>query len=128
MERREAIGTGSAGLAIALLKPAHVPADQHSVMKPSTEGFYEAREEARLAHYGGENKRAHYFYHQAIKLAPEDIESEALAEVIEGMNCVKGCLAEDEQALPRLQAAVEEDTEKLRAAVSLRSLALEARV
>jgi len=43
------------------------------------------------------------------ELAPEDIEPEALAEVIEGMDRVKDFLAEDEQALPRLRDAVEED-------------------
>jgi hypothetical protein len=47
MERREAIRNGNDVLALTLIKPAHIPADQHSVMKPSTEGFYEAWEEAR---------------------------------------------------------------------------------
>ena len=85
---------------LPLVKPAHIPADQHSVMKPSTEGFYQAWEEASLAQYGGEHKRAHYYFRQALELAPEDIEPEALAEVIEGMDRVKDFLAEDEQALP----------------------------
>ena len=109
MERREAIRNGNEGLALALVKPAHIPADQHSVMKPSTEGFYAAWEEASLAQYGGEHKRAHYYFRQALELAPEDIEPEALAEVIEGMSRVKEFLAEDEQALQWLRAAVEED-------------------
>jgi Tfp pilus assembly protein PilF len=109
MERREAIREGKGGLALTLVKPAHIPADQHGAMKPSTEGFYGAREEASLARYWGEHKRAHYYFHQALELAPEDIEPEALAEVIEGMNCVKEFLAEDEQALQWLRATVEED-------------------
>jgi len=44
-----------------------------------------------------------------LKLAPEDIEPGGLAEVIGGRNRVKDFLAEDEQAVPRLRAAVEED-------------------
>ena len=109
MERREAIRYGNEGLALILVKPAHISADQHSVMKPSAEGFYGAWEEASLAQYGGEHKRAHYYFRQALEVAPEDIEPEALAEVIEGMNRVKDFLAEDEQALPWLRATVEED-------------------
>ena len=49
MEPREAIRNGNGGLALALVKPAQIPADQDSVMKPSTEGFYQAWEEAGLA-------------------------------------------------------------------------------
>ena len=109
MEPREAIRNGNGGLTLALVKPARIPADQHSVMKPSTEGFYQAWEEASLAQYGGEHKRAHYYFREALELAPEDIEPEALAEVIEGMDRAKDFLAEGEQALPYLRDAVEED-------------------
>ena len=109
MERREAIRNGNEGLVLTLVKPAHIPADQHSVMSPNTERFYEAWEEASLAQYGGEHKRAHYYFRQALELAPEDIEPEALAEVIEGMNRVKELLTEDEQALQWLRATVQED-------------------
>jgi tetratricopeptide (TPR) repeat protein len=109
MERREAMRKGNEGLALALVKPAHIPADQRTVMKPCMEGFYAAWEEASLAQYGGEHKRAHFYFRQALQLAPEDIEPEALAEVIEGMNRAKDFLAEDEQVLPWLRAAVEED-------------------
>ena len=109
MEPREAIRNGNGGLELALIKPAHIPADQHSVMKPSREGFHEAWEEASLAQYWGEHKRSAYYYHQTLKLAPEDVEPEALAEVIEGMNRIKDFLAEDEHALPCLRTAVEED-------------------
>jgi hypothetical protein len=42
MERTEAIREGKGGLALTLVKPAHIPADLHSVMMPSTEGFYQA--------------------------------------------------------------------------------------
>ncbi len=109
MERREAIRKGIGGLAHTLIKNLQVPVGQPSAVKASAEGFYEAREEASLARYWGEHNRAHYYYHQALQLAPEDIEPEPLAEVLEGMNRTKGCLAEDEQSLPRLQAVVEED-------------------
>jgi tetratricopeptide (TPR) repeat protein len=109
MERREAIRKGNEGLALTLVKPAHIPADQRTVMKPCMEGFYAAWEEASLAQYGGEHKRAHYYFRQALQLAPEDIEPEALAEVIEGMNRAEDFLAEDEQALPWFRAAVERD-------------------
>jgi Tfp pilus assembly protein PilF len=109
MERREAIRKGIGGLALTLIKPAQIPAEQPSVMKANANEFYEAWEEASLAQYWGEHKRSHYYYHQALKLAPEDIEPEVLADVIEGMNRVKDFLAEDERALPLLRAAVEED-------------------
>jgi tetratricopeptide (TPR) repeat protein len=109
MERREASRTGNEGLALALVKPAHIPADQHGVMKPSREGFYQAWEEASLAQYGGEHKRAHYYFRQALQLAPEDIDPEALADIVEGTNRAKDFLAQDEQALPWLRAAVEGD-------------------
>ena len=109
MERREAIRKGNEGLALTLVKPAHIPADQRTVMKPCMEGFYAAWEEASLAQYGGEHKRAHFYFRQALQLAPEDIEPEALAEVIEGMNRAEDFLAEDEQALPWFRAAVERD-------------------
>jgi hypothetical protein len=109
MERREAIRNGNGGLVLTLIKPAHIPADQQSVMKPSTEGFYQAWEEASLAQYWGEHKRSDYYYHQTLKLAPEDIKPEALAEVLEGMNHIKGCLAEDEHALSWVRAAGSED-------------------
>jgi Tfp pilus assembly protein PilF len=109
MERRETIRKGNEGLALALVKPAHIAADQHSVMKPSTEGFYQAWEEASLAQYGGEHKRAHYYFSQALELAPEDIDPEALADIIEGVNRAKDFLAEDEQAVQWLRATVEED-------------------
>jgi tetratricopeptide (TPR) repeat protein len=108
MEQSVATRQGFGEYSITLIKPARIPADQHSVMKPSTEGFYEAWEEACLAQYGGEPRRAHY-YHQALKAAPEDVEAEALADIFEGLNDVNRTLAHDEEALPCLRAAVEED-------------------
>jgi tetratricopeptide (TPR) repeat protein len=111
MEQREAIRQGAGGFVLTLVKPAHILADQHSVMSPNTERFYEAWEEASLAQYGGEHKRAHYYFHLALELAPEDIEPVALAEVIEGMDRTKCRVAEDEQALPWLRAAVNGDPE-----------------
>jgi hypothetical protein len=93
MERREAIRKGIGGLALTLTRPAQIPAEQPSVMKATANEFYEAWEEASLAQYWGEHKRSHYYYHQALKFAPEDIEPEALAEVIEGVNRTKDFLA-----------------------------------
>jgi len=79
MERSEAIRQEIGGFSLALIKPARIPAEQPSVMKANAEGFYAAWEEACLAQYSGEPKRAHYYYHQALKAAPEDVEAEALA-------------------------------------------------
>ena len=91
-------------------------------MKANADAFCAAWEEARLARYGGEPKRAHYFYHQALKAAPEDIEAEALADIFESLNEVNQILAQDEEALPGLRAAVEEDPATLRSGFSYASL------
>ncbi len=109
MEQRQASRQGACEFAPNLIKPLHTPVDQLSVMNPSPEEFYEAWEEARLARYWREYGRADYFYHETLKLAPEDIKPESLAEVIEGMNQVQACLTEDQQALPYLRAVVRED-------------------
>jgi tetratricopeptide (TPR) repeat protein len=109
MERSEAIRQEIGGFSLALIKPARIPAEQPSVMKANAEGFYAAWEEACLAQYSGEPKRAHYYYHQALKAAPEDVEAEALADIFEGLNDVNRTLAHDEEALPCLRAAVEGD-------------------
>jgi tetratricopeptide (TPR) repeat protein len=90
-------------------QPGQFASEQPGMMKPNTEGFYAAWEEARLAHYGDEPKRAHYYYDQALKTAPEDVESETLADLLQGLREVKQSLASDEAALPRLRATVEED-------------------
>jgi tetratricopeptide (TPR) repeat protein len=115
MEQGEAIRQAISEYALAFVKPARTPAQQPSVMKANADGFYAAWEEARLAQYGGEPKRAHYFYQQALKAAPEDVEAEALADILEGMNEVSRTLACAEESLPYLRAAVEEkpyDSEK----------------
>jgi hypothetical protein len=44
---------------------------------------------------GESTNGAHYYFRQALELAPEDIEPEALAEVIDGMNRIKEFLTED---------------------------------
>jgi tetratricopeptide (TPR) repeat protein len=109
MERSEAIRQETKGFSHALIKPARIPAEQPSVMKANAEGFYAAWEEACLAQYGGEPKRAHYYYHQALEAAPEDVEAQALADIFEGLNDVDRKLAHAEEALPCLRAAVEGD-------------------
>ena len=83
------------------------PVQQSGTMRANTEGFYAAWEEACRAQYGGEPKRAHYFYHQALKAAPEDMEAEALADIFDSLKEVNRILAQDEGRLPGLRAAVE---------------------
>jgi len=109
MERREAIRQEIGGFSLALVKPARIPAEQPSVMEANANEFYAAWEEAGVAQYLCEHKRANYYFRQALELAPEDVDPEVLADIIEGMNRAKDFLAEDEQALPWLRAAVEGD-------------------
>lgn len=109
MEQSVAVRQGFGEYSLTLIKPARIPAEQPSTMKANADAFSQASEEARLARYGGEPRRAHYYYHQALKAAPEDIGAEALADIFEGLNEVNQRLARGEEALPCLRAAVEED-------------------
>jgi hypothetical protein len=45
-----------------------IPVQQSGAVRGNTEDFYAAWEEACRAQYGGEPRRAHYFYHQAQRL------------------------------------------------------------
>ena len=109
MEQSEAVPKGATGRTPRTIQPARVQADRSGLMKTNTDAFCEALEEARLARYGGEIKRAHYFYQQALEGAPEDVEAETLADILESLNDAERFLAQDEKALPALRAAVEQD-------------------
>ena len=109
MERREATPNETVELSMGTIQAARVADDRRGLTKANTDTFCAALEEARLARYGGEVKRAHYFYQQALEAAPEDIKAEALADVLESLNDAEGFLAQDEKSLPRLRAAVEQD-------------------
>ena len=109
MEQGEAVRQGIGEYVLKASKPPQIPFQHSSAVRANTEGFYEAWEEARLAHYGDELRRAHYYYDQALKSAPEDVEAETLADILQGLKEVKQSLACDEATLPRLRAAVEED-------------------
>jgi Tfp pilus assembly protein PilF len=62
-----------------------------------------------LARYGGEVKRAHYYYQQALKAAPGNIETETLADILESLHDAERFLAQNEKTLPGLRAAIEQD-------------------
>jgi Tfp pilus assembly protein PilF len=109
MEQGEAVRQGIGEYVLKTSKPPRIPVQHSSAVGANTEGFYDAWEEARLAHYGDELRRAHYYYDQALKTAPEDVGPETLADIIQGLKEVKQSLACDEATLPRLRAAVEED-------------------
>jgi len=109
MEQREAIPNGAVELSIGTIRPGRVADDRRGLAKANADRLCAALEEARLARYGGEIRRAHYFYQQALEAAPEDIEAETLADVLESLNDAEGFLAQDEKALPALRAAVEQD-------------------
>jgi len=94
---------------VAMIKHGQFPSEQTCMLKSDAQEFYFALDEARFAHYGKELRRAHYYYEQALKTAPEDVGSETLADIIQGLKEVKQSLACDEATLPRLRAAVEED-------------------
>ena len=85
MEWKEATQQGAVSLAVGIIQRARVPADRPSMMKANADKFHEAWEEGHLAQYGGEPKRAQCYYRQALEAAPEDIDAEALAEVLEGL-------------------------------------------
>jgi tetratricopeptide (TPR) repeat protein len=78
-------------------------------MKTKADSFCAALEEARLARYGGEVRRAQYFYQQALEAAPWDIDTETLADVLESLHDAERFLVQDEKALPALRDAVEQD-------------------
>jgi tetratricopeptide (TPR) repeat protein len=109
MDQREAITNGDMDFSIGTIQAARVVEGRRDVTKANAGTFCAALEEARLARYGGEIKRAHYFYQQALEAAPEDIEAETLADILESLNDAEGFLARDEKALAGLRAAVEQD-------------------
>ena len=94
---------------LKISKPPRVPGQQSGAAGANTEGFYSAWEEACKAQYGGEPRRAHYYYHQALKNAPEDVEPEALADIFDSLKELNRTLAQDEEGVWQLQAAVERD-------------------
>jgi hypothetical protein len=51
-------------------------------LKATADTFCAALLEARLARHGGELKRAHCYYQQALEAAPEDICTETLADIL----------------------------------------------
>jgi len=109
MEHREAIPSGAEGLSIGTIQPGRVTADRPGLLKATADTFCAALVEARLARHGGEVKRAHYYYQQALEAAPEDIDTETLADILESVNDAERLLAQDEKALPALRAAVAQD-------------------
>jgi tetratricopeptide (TPR) repeat protein len=109
MEQREAIPNGAVELSIKTIQPGRVTADRPGLMKAKADTFCAALEEARLARYGGEVKRAHFYYQQALEASPEDIDTETLADILESVNDAEHLLAQDEKALPALRAAAEQD-------------------
>jgi tetratricopeptide (TPR) repeat protein len=109
MEQTGAIRQGVGEYVLKIAKPPRTPVQQFGAVRENAEGFYAAWEEACRAQYGGEPRRAHYFYHQALKAAPEDVEAEALADIFDSLKEVNRILSEEEGRLPGLRAAVESD-------------------
>jgi tetratricopeptide (TPR) repeat protein len=109
MEQREATPNGTVGLSVGTIQAAKVADGRRDLTKANADSFCAALEEARLARYGGEIKRAQYFYQQALEAAPENIEAETLADILESLHDAEGFLAWDEKALPGLRAAVGQD-------------------
>jgi tetratricopeptide (TPR) repeat protein len=107
MEQAEAIRQGIGEYALRFPKRPRIPAQQPSMTRANAKGFYGAWEEACLAQYGGEPKRAHYFYHQALEAAPEDIGAEVLADIFDSLKEVNRILIRDEGRIRGLRAAVE---------------------
>jgi tetratricopeptide (TPR) repeat protein len=91
-------------------KRPRIPVQQSGTVKRNTEVFYASWEEACRAQYEGEPRRAHYFYHQALKAAPEDVEAEVLADIFDSLKEINRILAQDEGKLPGLRAAVESNS------------------
>ena len=88
-------------------KRPRIPVQQSGTVRGNTEGFYASWEEACRAQYGGEPGRAHYFYLQALKAAPEAIEAEVLADIFDSLKEVNRILAQDEGKVAGLRLAVE---------------------
>ena len=109
MEQGEDVRQEIGGYVLKTLNAQRIPVQHSSAARANTEGFYDAWEEARFAHYGKELRRAHYYYEQALKTAPQDVGSETVADIIQGLKAVKESLAHDEARLSHLRAAVEED-------------------
>ena len=58
MELMGPIPNGADRVNMATIKPGQFPSEQPSTVKDNAEEFYSAWEEARLAHYGDEPRRA----------------------------------------------------------------------
>jgi hypothetical protein len=109
MEQRATIQERIGEYVLKISKPPRIPAQQGGAARANPDKFYPAWEEACRAQYGGEHRRAHYFYHQALTAAPEDVEAEALADIFDSLKEVNRILAQEEGRLPGLRAAVEND-------------------
>jgi tetratricopeptide (TPR) repeat protein len=109
MEQGEVVRQGIGEYVLRFPKRPRIPLEQSGAAEANAGGFYKVWEEACQAQYGGEPRRAHYFYHQALKAAPEDVEAEALADIFDSLKEVNQILAREEGRLPELKAAVEED-------------------
>lgn len=107
MERRELIPDGTSALAVEAA--GHEQARAGPLERANQDAFSGAGEEASLAEYAGEPKRALYYFRHALETAPEDIEVESLADILESLNEAQQALAHDEKSLPALRAAVEEE-------------------
>jgi tetratricopeptide (TPR) repeat protein len=109
MAQREATPNGTVEFPIGTIQAARVADDRPGLASANADTFCAALEEARLARYGAEIKRAHYYYQQALEAAPDDIDSETLADILESLRDAERILAQDEKSLPALRAAVEQD-------------------
>lgn len=109
MQASEAVYKQAANYAAPAANLAWSPGHGHDPMRANPDKFHQAWEEGYLAQYGGEPQRARYFYQQALEAAPEDIDTETLAGILEGLNCLQRVLISDEKLLPQLQTAVAED-------------------
>jgi len=109
MEQGEAVRQEIGEHVLKISKPPRIPAQHTGAVAVNAAGFYKAWEEACQAQYGGEPRRAHYFYHQALEAAPEDLGAEALADIFDSLKEVNRILAREEGRLPSLKAAVDGD-------------------
>jgi tetratricopeptide (TPR) repeat protein len=109
MEQSVALRPGFGEYAVCETKPTRTRAEHPSALKANADAFSAAWEEARLAWFGSEPKRAQYYFRQALEAAPEDVEPETLADILESLQEVNRMLACHQAELLSLRAEVAEE-------------------
>ena len=106
MTRREVLLKCLGGASLALVPSGLLPAAKAAGSDTYRE-FYELWEEACVCHCWSEDKRAYDLCLRALALAPEKLNGEVRADIVEKVVCLRESLAAAEVDLAKQQAALE---------------------